>query len=175
MFKKIDKEIFFGGVFGILAVVATVCEMIVNGISASTIFSAIKDIAGTIVTIMVFAFAVKHLFIKKAIDFDGVFQSEMEKVITKYSPIIKEDEKVSKRYNIASNLDSIIGKESGAYHTMFELTSKHDITFNITKTVFKGRSTESFDEQQRSISLAVGSKITNSFEIAKTLSLHLKV
>ena len=174
MFRKIDKEILFGGIFGILAVVATVAEMIANGISASTIWGAVKDIAGTIVAIMVFIVAVKHLFVKKAKDFNAAFASEMEKVIRKYSPIIEADQKVVGRYNIASNLDSIVGKESGSYHTMFELVGRNDISFNVSKTVFKGRSSDSFEEMQRSISLGIGSKIKDSFDLVDRFELTSK-
>ena len=139
MFKKIDKEILFGGVLGIIAIVATVGEMIVNGVSAATILGAVKDIAGTLVAVMVFIIAVRHLFVKKATDFNGVFEAEMDKIIVKYAPIISKDSSVAGRYNIASNLDSILGKEAGAYHTMFDNNSRTSISFNISKTVFMGK------------------------------------
>jgi len=67
-----------------------------------------------LVAVMVFIIAVRHLFVKTATDFDGVFNAEMGKIITKYSPIISKDNNVAGRYNIASNLDSILGKETGA-------------------------------------------------------------
>ena len=114
MFKKIDKEILFGGIFGIIAIVAAVGEMIANGVSAATVLGAVKDIAGTLVAVMVSIIAVRHLFVKKATDFDDVFNAEMEKIVTKYSPIISKDNNVAGRYKIVSNLDSILGKETGA-------------------------------------------------------------
>ncbi len=85
MFKKIDKEILFGGIFGIIAIVAAVGEMIANGVSDSTILGATKDIAGTLVGVMVFIIAIKHLFVKKATDFYGVFHE----VIKKQMEVIK--------------------------------------------------------------------------------------
>lgn len=174
MFKRIDKEILFGGIFGILAVLATVFELIANGISLATVWGAIKDISGTIVAVMVFIVAVKHWFVKKPKDFNAVFSAEMEQVIKKYSPIIEEDKNIAGRYNIASNLDSIIGKETGAFHTLFEVNGRKEIHFNVTKTVFKGRSVESFDEMQRSISLGIGSKIKDSFDIVEKFELTPK-
>ena len=54
MFKKIENEVKFGALFGIIAIVAIVGEMVSNGISSSTIWGAIKDIAGTIVAILLF-------------------------------------------------------------------------------------------------------------------------
>lgn len=165
MFKKIDKEILFGGIFGIIAIVATAGEMIANGISIATIFGAIKDIAGTLVAVMVFIIAVRHLFVKKAADFNGVFEAEMEKIIAKYAPIILKDDSVEGRYNIASNLDSILGKEAGAYHSMFDINSRTSISFNISKTVFMGKSKNSFDDLQQKIATQIGSKLKDSFDI----------
>lgn len=164
MNRKIDKEILFGGIFSIVAIVAAIGEMIANGISAATILGATKDIFGTLVAVMVFIIAIKHLFVKKATDFDSVFHKEMETIIQKYSPILEKDAVIAKRYNIASNLDSILGKETGAYHTMFELSSRNDITFHISKTVFMGKSKDSFDELQQKIATQIGSKIKDSFE-----------
>lgn len=165
MFKKIDKEILFGGILGIIAIVAAAGEMIANGISTATILGAIKDIAGTLVAVMVFIIAVRHLFVKKATDFDGVFEAEMKKIIAKYAPIISKDSSVEGRYNIASNLDSILGKEAGAYHTMFDTNSRTSISFNISKTVFMGKSKDSFDDLQQRIATQIGSKLKDSFDI----------
>ena len=174
MFKKIDKEILFGGIFGIIAIVAAIGEMVANGISISTILGAIKDIAGTLVAVMVFIIAIKHLFVKKAADFDQVFYDEMENIVKKYSPIIEKDNVIANRYNIASNLDSILGKEAGAYHTMFELSSKNDITFNISKTVFMGKSKDSFDNLQQKIATQIGSKIKDSFDFVDKFEVTAK-
>ena len=174
MFKRIDKEVLFGGIFGIIAILAALGEMLINGISAESVLSAIKDIAGTIVAVMVFVIAIEHLLVRKVTDFEGVFSAEMEKVITKYSPILSKDENVKGRYKIASNLDSIVGKETGAYHTMFDLSSRNDITFNISKTVFMGKSKESFDDLQQKISTQIGSKIKSSFDIVESFEITSK-
>ena len=139
--------------------------MIANGISTATILGAIKDIAGTLVAVMVFIIAVRHLFVKKVTDFNGVFEAEMEKITAKYAPIISKDSTVAGRYNIASNLDSILGKEAGAYHTMFDANSKTSISFNISKTVFMGKSKDSFDDLQQTIATKIGSKLKDSFDI----------
>ena len=166
MFKKIDKEILFGGVFGIIAVLATIGEMIANGVSVATILGATKDISGTLVAVMVFIIAVKHLFIKKKMDFDSVFETEMEKVTEKYAPILVKDESTVGRYNIASNLDSILGNETGSYHTLFDM-DKRSITFNVTKTVFMGKSKDSFDDKQKLISTRIASKLEKSSDIVE--------
>lgn len=164
MLKKIDKEVLFGGFFGVIAILATLGEMIANGLSAATILGAVKDISGTVVAVMVFVVAVRHLFVKKATDFDGTFSKEMEKVISKYSPVLLQDQIVMGRYNIASNLDAILGKETGAYHTLFDMSGRKEISFNISKTVFMGRSKDSFEERQKGIATRIGAKLEKSFE-----------
>ena len=103
---------------------------------------------------------------------------EMEKVISKYSPILIKDENVAGRYNIASNLDSILGKEAGAYHTMFDFNRRSDIAFNVSKTVFMGKSKDSFDDIQKGISARIASKLKDSFDIiekTETTSKGIKV
>lgn len=174
MLKKINKEVLFGGIFGIIAIIAALGEMIANGFSIGTVLATVKDIAGTLVAVMVFIIAIKHLFVKKPTDFNGIFTAEMEKVISKYSPILIKSKDAIGRYNIASNLDSIVGKETGAYHTMFDIVSRKEITFHISKTVFMGKSKESFDELQQKISTQIGSKIKNSFEIVDSFEINSK-
>jgi len=164
MFKRIDKEVLFGGIFGIVAIIAAIGEMIANGISVAGILGAAKDVAGTVVAVMVFIIAVKHLFVRKATDFNGVFELEMEKVIEKYSPIIAKDDNVFGRYNIASNLDSILGNETGSYHTLFD-TDRKSVTFHVTKTVFMGKSKDSFDDKQKAISSRIAAKLEKSYDI----------
>ena len=66
MRKVIDKigfETLFGGLFGLIAIIAIICEMAVAGFDAASIAGGIKDIASTIVIVMVFAIAIKN-FIK---------------------------------------------------------------------------------------------------------------
>lgn len=59
---KIDfQERKWGFVFGIIAMIAAVLEMIVNGISASSILGALKDIFGTMVVVVVFFLVIKNM------------------------------------------------------------------------------------------------------------------
>lgn len=55
--------------------------------SAATVLGAVKDIAGTLVAVMVSIIAVRHLFVKKATDFDDVFNAEMEKLLPSILPL----------------------------------------------------------------------------------------
>ena len=88
MFKKIDKEIFFGGLFGIIAVLSAICEMIANGLSAATIFGTLKDITGTLVAVMVLGFAMKKLFDNSEKKLSKLLEKELASFEQKYSPLI---------------------------------------------------------------------------------------
>ena len=59
--KRLDKEVLWGGIFGLIAIVAILAEMFLNGISAESIVAAVKDIAGTIIAVMVFMVAARHI------------------------------------------------------------------------------------------------------------------
>lgn len=60
-FKKLDTETKWGGIFGLIAIIAIIAEMVIGGISPETIVAAVKDTAGTVVSVMVFYIAVKHI------------------------------------------------------------------------------------------------------------------
>lgn len=63
--RRLGTETILGGVFGIIAVVAACLEMQANGFSTATILGGIKDIAGTMVAVMVFLIAIRSLIPKK--------------------------------------------------------------------------------------------------------------
>ncbi len=59
--NKIGFETAFGGLFGIVALIAIVAEMIIGGMDSAAIAGGIKDIASTIVIVMVFVVGVKNV------------------------------------------------------------------------------------------------------------------
>ena len=63
--RKIRHETLWGGMFGILAIIAAMVEMASNGFIPSSIAAAIKDIAGTMVAVMVLFYAVRNLIPRK--------------------------------------------------------------------------------------------------------------
>ena len=145
--KKIGKETLFGGIFGIIAIVAILAEMILSGFSAQAIVRGIKDIARTIVAVLVFFFAVRQFMKKNAKGFDETFGAQMQKIIAKYAPIIVASEpedgtyKDTMRFNLAAKLDSISTDDHGAYYLFFRIRHKQvsDVSFKVTKTVFGDR------------------------------------
>lgn len=58
--KKMDNEIILGGIFGAIAVAATIFEMALNGFEAVAVAGGIKDISGTMVAVLVFIIAIKQ-------------------------------------------------------------------------------------------------------------------
>lgn len=56
-----SKEKFWGGIFGIIAIVAALSEMVINGISLATIAGAIKDVSGTLVVVVLLVAFLKSL------------------------------------------------------------------------------------------------------------------
>lgn len=61
--NKLGFETVFGGLFGVVAIAAIVAEMVIAGFDSSAIAGGVKDIASTIVIVMVFIVAVKN-FVK---------------------------------------------------------------------------------------------------------------
>ena len=161
--KKIGFETFWGGILGIISIAAVIAEMIFNGITPASAASAVKDISGTLIVVILLLFAVKQLIPKKAKDFKGIFKNEMEKVITKYMPLIKADEETEGRYCIASKIDSLFDNNTGSYIRLFDFDYRSKITFAVSKTLFIGRSKEEFSEQGKIIS-DISHKIGTSYD-----------
>ena len=54
MEKNETKEKVFELVFGVIAIVAAIGEAIANGLNASSILGAIKDVSGTLIIVVLF-------------------------------------------------------------------------------------------------------------------------
>ena len=145
--KNMERETLFGGIFGGIAIVAIIVEMILGGFFAEAIAGGVKDIAGTIVAVLVFIFAVKQFKKKNVKGFDETFNAEMQKIIVKYAPVIVAAEpeegtyQNTTRYNLAAKLDSISTSDHGAYYLFFRVQHNRvqTVSFKVTKTVFGDR------------------------------------
>lgn len=59
---KIDfQEKIWGFIFGVIAIIAAISEMLVNGISAASVLGAVKDVFGTLVVVVVFYLVIKNM------------------------------------------------------------------------------------------------------------------
>lgn len=175
--KKIDFSEFDyfekigGGILGVIAIVSAILEMIFNGISAATIAGAAKDIASTLIVVMVLLVALKKLFPKKQQGFTNVFYGAMDALIEKYSPIIKRIESEKIEFHIADNLSCLYGKESGSYHRFFAFSEKdQSITFKTSKTVFFGRTSADHEKELGDIALDIAKTIDKDFNLVNKFS-----
>ena len=166
MFKKMDRETFWGGIFGAVAIAAAIVELLASGISVGTVAGAIKDVFGTLVVIILFVAVLRENKTVVYKDFEKAFSAQMNDITKKYTPIICRDEKAQNRYNIASNLSCIFDYNSGTYRTFFDYT-ENALTFSVKKEIFMGRSKESFDMLQAKIIGDVCTNIEKTFEFVE--------
>lgn len=58
---KIGIETLWGGIFGVVAVVAAILELVLGGVNGAAVAGAVKDISGTLVTVMILVVAIRGL------------------------------------------------------------------------------------------------------------------
>ena len=82
LFKKIDKEKMFTGLFGLVAIVAIIFEMAFANFDQGSIAGAIKDIAGTLLDAAMLFVALNVFLPKKKTNegFEENFEEEMKKL-----------------------------------------------------------------------------------------------
>lgn len=167
-FEKFDAfEKIGGGLLGVIAIGATIAELLLGGINAASVAGAIKDIAGTLIVVMVLLAALRQLVPKKAKDFKGVFDNEMDKVLLKYKPLIEKDTSKNGRYNIADKMDVLYNNSTANFHMLFDFDYKNELTFVVSKTLFMGKSKDDFSPMQKSIVESITAKITRDYKIVK--------
>lgn len=164
--EQIGIETVFAGLFGFIAIIAVFFEMVIAGFDAASIAGGIKDIAGTIITVVMLIIAVRALTPKKKTTggFAEIFDREMDKVLAKYYPLIQKDGAIQGRYNIADNMSVLIKNIDCKYHRMFDFDYKRELTFIVSKTLFMGKSKEDFSELQTIITNAITSKIIAEYD-----------
>ncbi len=86
--KKIDVETGLGGVFGLVAVLAALSEMALGDFSMPVIVSGVKDIAGTMVVVMVFLIAVRGLTLNSPKNLTQELDAQMHAFEKKNKPLI---------------------------------------------------------------------------------------
>lgn len=150
IFKDEDSiEKIVGGIFGAVAIVAAVVEMAIGGFDGAAVAGGIKDIAGTLITIVMLVVAINALRPKekKITGFDQIFELEMNAVMEKYDPMVTYAGLESSKsftdmmtYKIANKLDCVSGNASGAYNKLFRVKEGvAHIDFSVSETVFPGR------------------------------------
>lgn len=80
-------EKYLGGIFAVIAVLAAIVEMILNGIDAASISGAIKDIFGTLVVVVLWISLIINRP-KKPKNIDGLLEDAVEKWGFNNAPLI---------------------------------------------------------------------------------------
>ena len=170
------QEKVWGGILGVIAILATLVEMLVNGISVASIAGAVKDISGTLIVVVLLITFLKQLP-KKAKNFREVFEVEMKEVERKYSPLVKKatvrdtakestKNKLEKtiRYEIAAKISPLFGSECKQYIRLFDVmdTEPTQITFFIRETFFGN--TETFPYNPDIIAKDIKSNLERNFK-----------
>ncbi len=161
MDRKDFIENVLGGIFAIIAVGAAIAEVIINGVSASTVVAGIKDVFGTLVVVLVFIAFINEK--KRTKNVRESIELAMEKVEKSYAPLIREEKasentsvnkqnKLNKiiRYEIAANTGVLFGDENKLYSPFFELsaTNAKSVDFYIRKKFFGDTERKPFEAER---------------------------
>lgn len=74
-----NTETVFGGIFGILSIVAAIYQMSLSGYNKISIAGAIQSISGTMLSVIVLFLIFKNFYVKKIVDFEYRLKSRLEK------------------------------------------------------------------------------------------------
>ena len=169
LLKQIDKEKLFAGIFGLIALVAIFFEMQIANFASDSIAGAMKDIAGTALDIVMLIVAIDVLRPKKKKigGFEETFNQEMDKIVSKYSPLITKDTNARGIYNIADDMAVLYQSIDCKYHKLFDFDYTREISFFVRKTLFMGRTKADFSTEQKTIVDTIATKVTGEYEILK--------
>lgn len=198
MFKKIENETKYAALFGAIAIIAVIGEMISNGISLATVWGAIKDISGTIVAILLFLFAIKKVFDNNENKLTSKLNKELEMFEARYTPLIfkvsdfekMKGEKYEQGFCILKDFSKFIttdeltleDKEKYASRNSHETTKFIDLPSNNTmlnerfKVCFRALSSCAYDDSFLSgVSKKINYKYKESGYLTSPKSNHLIV
>lgn len=87
-----NTETVFGGIFGILSIVAAIYQMSLSGYNKISIAGAIQSISGTMLSVIVLFLIFKNFYVKKIVDFEYRLKSRLEKWAKDNRNIIRKSE-----------------------------------------------------------------------------------
>lgn len=186
MWKKIDAETKLGGVFGIIAVIAICVQMAVSGFTADAVWGGIKDVAATMVAVMVLIVAVSRLKPKKEpTTFAYTLHKELHELEDRFEPLFSKGEKEGHenviRYNLLTDFTSVFSCQNGTEEKKATTLSKSShlagrffdfatdentkAAFYVNKTTFgSGMSAEDWKEKAPNLSERFVSCIGRKFQ-----------
>lgn len=157
MKKLLEKTDLLAGIFAVMAIIAIVCEIFFGGFTKESIVGGIKDISGILVDLLVLIVAASIL-VHKPVNFKTKFNTAMDEIKTKYTPLLVEDAKEGViRYNIASNSDALFSQTGRGYERIFELAEDkpEEIRFYINKSFFDKKGGTDFNASEIANEIAV--------------------
>jgi len=146
MKNKIDFEVKLGGICGGIAIVAIIAEMIINGMTAGAIVGGIKDIAGTIVAVLVLvsAWVALHPKKDKNFDFNKHLENRLNQWKSDHKNMISSEDNVYDLYmktDIANFFSEGTTNKKGRF-VLIQLNDKMTLTFSLNKGLFVGTGTD---------------------------------
>ncbi len=158
--EGLDKKL--GGIFSTVAIIAIIAEMWLCGFSAEAIAGGIKDIAGTIVAVLVLfvAWSALHPKKDKTFNFDNALNSALRnwQNANENMILIKEDPRDLYMYTDIKNFFCGGQKITGRF-AKIDITDKVIITFSLNKGLVVGHGGDA--EQAKEQIKEVGEMITN--------------
>lgn len=98
--KTIDFETMLGGITSVIAIIAIIIQMDINGFTTDSITGGVKDISTTVVALLVLIVAVRKLRPKKEkLGFDELMNSALDQWSKRNYPLITRKEVISKKVN----------------------------------------------------------------------------
>ena len=162
--KKLDKQTLYAGLFGLIAIIAICFEMKLGGFEADSVAGGIKDIAGTVLDVIMLIVALTAFKpSKKGKGFTAVFLEEMEVILKKYNPMItfygiESTQNISNayRYNVANKLKCVATNNPGGNNKLFRIKEGlNELEFSVSETVFK--------EKREEVAVKIAAKIKDTY------------
>ena len=88
MWEKVDNETKLGGIFGLISVIAILIEIWQNDFSVNILVSGLKDLSGTLVSVMVFYIAIRSIVRNSPKNLNDILAQKMQDFEEAYLPII---------------------------------------------------------------------------------------
>ena len=146
--SKINTEIILGAIFGVITIIAVICEMSFNGFTAVAIADGIKEISSTIVSVWIFilAWAAMHHRKEKTFDFEKELAYRLRMWEEKNSNLIfiKDEERPFDIY-MKTNVENYFEGGHQEYPGRFVLISLGDnikLSFSLNRSLLVGHSVD---------------------------------
>ncbi len=131
--KELNQEVLLGGIFGVIAIAAIVFEMVTADFSSESIWGGIKDIASTIVVVMVFIIAIRSFARNRPKTLEGKLNKSIDDWGNANCPLLfkvegfqkEKDEYYEQGYSILQNQNEFLRKSIAMSDEEMELYASY--------------------------------------------------